>query len=232
MNCNGKMSKRRYNRFSRNNDTYRDAKFIVIATEGKMTEPLYFEKLALDHRHRRIHVEVLDEQDEQSTASSPKDVIKRLNKFEREYNLGQDDELWLVFDRDKWTEQMLNEVVQQAKRKDYYHVADSNPCFEIWLLLHHKSLAEYDKDTLNDFKQNRRQGTRTKLERELVKICGSYNKSNPDLSHYIPFVTTAIQNAKETDTEPQTRWLNSIGTRVYRLAQSVIDSSSPQPLNN
>ena len=201
-----------------------------------MTEPLYFEKLALDHRHPRIGVEVLDEQ---STASSPRDVIdrlkgfdKRLNELKRKYNLGQDDELWLVFDRDKWTEQMLNEVVQQAKRKDYYHVADSNPCFEIWLLLHHKSLAEYDKDTLNDFKQNRRQGTRTKLERELVKICGSYNKSNPDLSHYIPFVTTAIQNAKETDTEPQTRWLNSIGTRVYLLAQSVIKSSSPQRLDN
>lgn len=226
------MSKRRYSRFSRNNSAYRDAKFIVIATEGNMTEPLYFENLALDprYRHPRIHIEVLDKQ---STASSPKDVINRLNRFKREYNLDQDDELWLVIDRDNWTEKMLSEVAQQVVTQKNYRLADSNPCFEIWLLLHHKSLAEYDEDTLNDFKQNRRQGTRTKLERELVKICGSYNKSNPDLSHYIPFVTTAIQNAKETDTEHQVRWLNSIGTRVYLLAQSVINSSpSPQPLDN
>jgi len=210
---------------------FRDARFIVIVAEGSKTEALYFENLAFDARYRnpRVRVEVLDKE---STASSPKDVIKRLNKFKREYNLDQDDELWLVFDRDNWSEQMLSEVAQQAIQKNY-HLADSNPCFEIWLLLHHKSLQDYGEVDLKEFEANQRTGNRTRLERELVRVCGSYNKSNPDLLHYIPFVATAIKNAKETDTQPDDRWLNQIGTRVYRLAQSIIASApSAKHLNN
>ncbi len=224
------MEKRRFRPRIREKK-FRDAKLIIIATEGSKTEHAYFNSLAFDerYRNRKVHVEVLEKK---TTASAPKDVIKYLNKFKQEYKLNRHDELWLVIDRDSWSEQMLSEVTQQA-RQNYYLLADSNPCFELWLLLHRKSLGNYNEEELKELEANKKAGYRTRLEKELMEICGSYNKNNLKTSHYIPYVSTAIKNAKETDTQPQDRWLNQIGTRVYRLAQSIIrPSPSAKRLDN
>ncbi len=203
--------------------THRDAKFILIATEGTATEPTYFESLALaeEYKNPRVKVEVIKSV---STASSPKHILERLNKAKRKYNLTVCDELWLVIDIDNWKARQLSEVAQQVQQKGYA-LAESNPCFELWLLLHHKSLADYDKNTLAEFKDNQRQGSRTRLEKELVQICGSYNKSKLQVKDYIPHIKTAIKNAEQADRQPADRWLNQIGSRVYKLAQSTLDSS-------
>lgn len=208
---------------------FRDAKSIVIATEGTKTEPVYFESLALDENYRnpRIKVEVIHRT---NTKSSPAHVMKELDRIKKQFAQHEGDELWLVLDRDKWTEGELSNVAQQVEQKAY-SLADNNPCFEIWLLLHHKSLDEYDEESLTDLKQNKRQGNRTRLERELVQLHGSYDKSSLNTSHYIPFVTTAITNAKVTDTHPTDRWLNRIGSRVYKLAESIITASPNNPRN-
>src|SRR5260221_11407935 len=80
---------------------FRDAKLIVIATEGSKTEKKYFNDLASDDRYRnpRVHVEVLERT---STASSPNHVIEELNKFRSVFKLNKFDELWLVIDVDRW----------------------------------------------------------------------------------------------------------------------------------
>lgn len=217
------MPSKRRRRFRRKSK-FRDAKSIVIASEGTKTEPAYFESLALDENYRnpRIKVEVIRRN---NTKSSPAHVMKELDRIRKQFAQHKGDELWLVLDRDKWTEGELSNVVQQVEQKAY-SLADSNPCFEIWLLLHRTSLDEYDEDGLTDLMQNKRQGNRTRLERELVELHGSYYKSSLNTSHYIPFVTIAIANAKLADTRPTDRWLNQIGSRVYRLAQSIINSAS------
>jgi hypothetical protein len=149
-------------------------------------------------------------------------VLQVLNGFEKEYLLGKDDELWMVVDLDRWHNRELGSVAAQCIQKNY-HLAVSNPCFELWLLLHIKSLDDCTDLELQELAENKRvSDKRTRLEIELVNELGSYNKSNPDTSKFLPSVNVAIDRARELDLHPEHRWPNSLGTRVYLLAESII----------
>ena len=41
-------------------ETYRDARLIVIASEGKDTERIYFKALAKEYTNPRVHVHILN----------------------------------------------------------------------------------------------------------------------------------------------------------------------------
>lgn len=200
-------------------------KLFVIVSEGTKTETTYFDDLAADERfnHPSVHVETV-----QAADSSPEHVLARLTEFNNEYELGDNDELWLVIDRDRWEIPMLSRVTQEALQKGF-SVADSNPAFELWLLFHHRSLDDYTCKQLTELKANRRTGSRTRLEQELISICGSYNKSNLKSSDYLPNVEAAIVNARASDVKESDRWLNQIGSRVYKLVDSIISFSRKIP---
>ena len=220
------MSAREFTSLSRFKP-YRDAKSIVIATEGELTEPIYFEALAFDerYRHPRVTIQVLPTK---RGCSAPSRVIRRLDEIRREHRLYEGDELWLVLDKDRWKDTQLSEVTQLANQKGY-KLADSNPCFELWLLVHHRSLSCYTQSELDELQENRKERFRAKrrrLERELIDICGSYNKRNLNTSDYMPFVSEAIANARSADSRPEDRWLNQIGSRVYKVVESIINSSN------
>ncbi len=210
---------------------HRDARLIVIACEGSKTEKKYFEDLTVADKYRnpRVWVEVLDRK---STSSSPNHVLASLDQCKNHYGLhpSRGDQLWLVFDIDSWPTGMIKDVIKQSLEKKYL-VAESNPCFEIWLLMHLKALSEYGEEEMCELRTNSKTENRNRLETELMKLCGEYNKSNLNTSHYIPHVDNAIKNAEQSDSESETRWLNQIGSRVYKLAQSTIDSSSHNPGN-
>ncbi|MCK4177099.1 RloB family protein [Aciditerrimonas ferrireducens] len=56
---------------------------------------------------------------------------------------GQDDEIWCVFDVEcPEPHPTLREAVQRA-RQEKICLAVSNPCFELWLILHHKTHNSY-----------------------------------------------------------------------------------------
>ena len=203
-------------------------KRIIIAMEGSKTEPRYFDSLIkkLELKNvKSLDVKLLKRS---KTDSSPLDVIASLDKkrreIEKEYGKRKKDEFWAVFDRDNWPTGMLDKVVSQAEKKKY-RLADSNPCFELWLLLHDKRLSE-----LKGLEGRAATGGCDSVKEELKKFDENYDKSKYNTERYIEKIGNAIQNAKETDTEHQTRWLNSIGTRVYLLVESI--RSSPQPLGN
>ena len=200
-------------------------KLFVIVSEGKETEKTYFDDLSADRRfaHPSVHVETI-----QAENPSPEHVLARLTEYSNKYELADSDELWLVIDRDRWTVRMLNRVSQEAIQKGFY-LADSNPAFEGWLLFHHRSLNDYSEEEVSELQANKRTGSRTILELELISICGSYSKSKLKSSHYLPYVTSAIENARTSDVRPDDRWLNQIGSRVYKLAESIINSSPNNP---
>ena len=62
----------------------RDAKLIVIATEGTKTEKKYFDSLVEAYFIPNIHVEVLDRI---NGGSDPKTVLKTLDNFRKKYSL-------------------------------------------------------------------------------------------------------------------------------------------------
>ncbi len=200
----------------------RDAKLIIIATEGEFTEKRYLEDLAFLFRRQNIYVKVLDRLD---SASDPARVLVELDKFRQDYSLRRNyDELWLVVDVDRWGQRKLSEVTSLCEQK-LFRYAVSNPCFELWLLLHLKSLDEYPKETLQEFRENKRphaKHERTRLDQELVTLLGSYNKSNPDTDKFLEHVETAIDRAKALDVHPEHRWPNDLGSRVYLIAEKMI----------
>jgi hypothetical protein len=200
----------------------RDPKLIIIATEGTKTEPTYFNDMASPQYfyNPRIHVEVLERVD---TASAPEYVLRMLDEFCSQYKLKADvDELWLVIDTDRWGDAKLSTIGTLCHQKGYY-MAVSTPCFEIWLLLHHRSLDDYSVETLDEFRENRRIGSRTRLELELVTLLGEYNKSSLRTEDFLPNIREAIERARALDVHPEHRWPNDLGSRVYLVVERIME---------
>jgi hypothetical protein len=196
----------------------RDARLIVIAAEGTNTEKQYFDALRAKYRNTRIHPESIARK---TTASDPAHVMKGLDDFRKQYRLRSGcDELWLVIDRDKWHKQNLSDIAAQCQQKSYF-LAVSNPCFEVWLLLHIKELEEYSPEIIAELLANRKTGKRTRLEIELLSLLGAYNKSNLNTAPFLPNVAIAIARARSLDTHPEYRWPITLGTRVYLLAEAI-----------
>ena len=199
----------------------RDAKLIVIATEGEKTEKKYFEEMVSSKYYNNSRVKILVLEKEDPSASSPEHVLEEISKFEKDYEFEENDEWWLVIDVDRWGEKKLSQVASDCLRKNY-HLAVSNPCFEIWLLLHLKSLSEYSSNVLEEFSENKKTGTRNRIDSEILSILGEFNKSDLKVEHFLPELDKAIQRAKELDTDTDLRWPNDLGSRVYRLAESIL----------
>lgn len=116
-------------------------KFIIVS-EGAVTEAKYFEHLAEAFRDTLIEIEVV------SGVGSPRTVADRAIFLKRQAeaelrNGGQSyathDEYWAVFDRDDFTK--FREAIEIC-RDASVGAAYSNPCFELWLILH---FCEYDR---------------------------------------------------------------------------------------
>lgn len=216
------MPKKREFRPRERRSWIRDPKLIIIATEGSNTEPTYFKDMASPKYfyNPRIHVEVLERE---GTKSAPEYVIAALNEFRERYRYEEGlDELWLVVDTDDWGDKKLADIATKCQQKGY-EMAASNPCFELWLLLHVASLNEYSDETLDEFRENRRTGNRTRMERELVMLLGEFSKSSLKTEHFLPQVEDAITRARELDKHPEHRWPNELGSRVYLLAEKIMD---------
>lgn len=117
-------------------EAFRDVRLIVIASEGKDTERIYFKALAKEYTNPRVHVHILERSETEQNNSSPEHVLKQLNDYKEQYALESDDELWLVVDKDQWKDKMLSHVATACTQNNCMHIALSNPCIELWLLLH------------------------------------------------------------------------------------------------
>ena len=184
----------------------RDARLFIIATEGAVTEKKYFEMFGSS----RIKVEVLATGSDNKSA--PKYVFDRLNAFKEQFDLHEDDMLWLVVDVDRWNKDgELSQICREAKQKNY-HLAISNPCFEVWLCLHFGDLDPEDK-TCKQFK--------ARLGQILGDCSGTLNTSP-----YAPFLADAVERAKILHPDRQQNWPPSIGTHVYRLVEILLQLTS------
>jgi len=112
-------------------------------------------------------------------------------------------------------------VAQLCAQKGYF-LGLSNPCFELWLLLHVASIRDYSTNDRDAFLANKKiQGDRTKLECEIVKILGEYNKANLKPRLFLPGIENAVVQARALDLHPARRWPDYLGTRVYLLVENM-----------
>lgn len=184
----------------------RDAALCVIATEGRHTERQYFEGFG----NRKVRVIPLPTGDDNKSA--PQHVLKRLDDFKAENDIGPDDALWLMVDVDRWGVKRLKGVCQSAVQKGY-RLAVSNPCFELWLYLHHADAETGDTDC-------------AAVETRLRARLGSYNKANLNRSLFLPQAAEAIRRARALDNSPDDRWPDFPGTHVYKVAETLIEPAA------
>ena len=106
---------------------------IVVVTEGKVTEPGYLD--VFDHLHGdRSFARLV----QRRGVGDPRAVVERAIKESKELGhdrLGSQDTVWAMFDRD------VHPRFAQAKdmaRGNGIRLAISNPCFELWGILHYQ----------------------------------------------------------------------------------------------
>jgi hypothetical protein len=192
---------------------FRDASLFVIATEGVVTEPRYFQGLKERWHSPRVHIEVMKR--DHASESSPSSVLNTLDRFARHYTLRDGDQLWLVIDRDSqsWKPKEMVQVARACQQKNYY-LAVSNPCFELWLLLHFEDVAVQDEKRRSQALENKRGFLKRELSRH-------FSPETAHLEHLIPHTDRAIARARSLDKKPAERWPSGLGTRVYRLVEQL-----------
>ncbi len=186
----------------------RDARLFVIATEDKYAPREYFRLF----KNPRIKVHILPTEDNRS---SPEHVLMRLDQFRDRYETDKEDEFWLMLDTDHWIEPNhianFNRVCTEALQKQY-QLANSNPCFEIWLLLH-----VFPLDAGVQFK------CADDVVKQLRAVLGSYSKRTIDAQHFpMESIREAVERAKNGDPNPNDRWPQSTGTQVYKVVEKLI----------
>ena len=153
-------------------------------SEGKKTEPLYFK--AYELAISSAVIEVVCERER----GDPKRLLTLAEKKRNEINgrayqrlNGSADKVWVAFDRDDHDD--IPQVISQCGKLDI-GVAYSNPCFEVWLILHKEN---YDRDEHRDLTQ-----------RKCEEVCDGYSKDSgkfPDFSKILNNVEAAEDRAEK-----------------------------------
>ena len=199
----------------------RSARLVVIAAEGHCTENIYFDAVKNHLKASNVHLEILHREDDNS---SPESVYSQIRGFIAEYNIEEDDELWVVVDRDRWTVKSLAHVARLCNQNQNLRFCVSNPCFELWLLLHFEDVSQYSDEDMGKIVANRRNSRwgRTFLKQRICDLAGHYSEATYDAEAMLENADMAVLRAESLDTCPSDRWPQQIGTRVYLLMRSIM----------
>lgn len=194
------LTSRKKHPLNRNIPHLRDTKLIIVATEGKKTEKQYFDIF----RTLKVQVQIIPAD---NNRSAPEYVLERLDKYKEDFQIADDDELWLMTDVDRWGDKKLAEIARLCNQKGY-NLAISNPCFEVWLYLHFSGIEEEIKNC-------------TTVKKLLRTHLVSYNSSKLDIEVFRHHVREAVERAKNLHTNSTERFLSSIGSHVYKVIEKI-----------
>ena len=183
----------------------------LIVCEGTVTEPCYFR----DVRHvERSLIELQIE-----PRATPKTIVERAVELKKQANRDAKrraddnlkyDEVWCVFDVDD--HRLIVEAKEQAKANGV-EVAISNPCFELWALLH--------------FQDQRADIERGKVQHLCATCMPGYEKKL-DYEALRPKYSDALKRAEDLE-----KWHDSRGTvganpstPVHRLVQRIMSRAA------
>jgi hypothetical protein len=169
---------------SRKKGTRKRRKHVVIVCEGKKTETQHFNRFK--ERNSGVEIEPI-----YGECTDPKSIVqfakKQIDKFDLNFEEG--DGLWCVFDVDhvdKNKIEMIKYAVEFAD-KNNIRIALSNPCIELWFLLHYEWI--YNPAL-----------TRDEAFDKLKEHIKDYDKNYPQIYSVLKDkdkLPTAIDNAKK-----------------------------------
>lgn len=168
---------------------------VLVVCGAQKTEEAYFAGLRQKAGNRAVDVKVL---------SRPKDplTVVRFALGEAERSRDDFDQVWCVFDVDDFD---IRQAVVEAAAANVY-LAISNPCFELWLLLHHEKCNRYFNDC-------------DEAKLRIKRYVAAYDKTRLRFDDFATGVTNAVQRAREL--EATSDGVQNPGSGVWRLASGV-----------
>jgi hypothetical protein len=190
-------------------------KKITIYSEGKNTETDYFKEMGRKFRNTVVDIEIIGGAGVPLTiAEKAVEAALSTRRGKRRQSYAKNDEFWAVFDRDQHPN--VPEAISHCKNADI-NVAFSNPCFEVWLILHFQ---DYDRpDHHHD------------VQRHLETICGDYDRTKrktTDCRKLMQFIIQAENRAEKQfgrRNEEGRGQLHPPFTTVYELTRRIRPST-------
>ena len=181
---------------------------ILVVSEGEVTEPEYLRGLQRACRNPRVTIEVAPEH------GDPKFLVEHAKRYkeraqtqadrEKDDNLAYDS-VWCVFDRDEHPR--FGEAIEMA-RDNGIRLAISNPCIELWLLLH--------------FRENPGAQLRVKIRAMLSKHVPTYDKHVDYATYAAGYQQAAARAGKmDHDAEAADEPHRNPTTGVYKLTELI-----------
>jgi hypothetical protein len=129
------------------------------------------------------------------------------------------DKVCLIIDRDAQNFKLNQyDALLAACDKKGFSLHVSNPCFEIWLLMHYPDILEYDRTIL--YENRKASGDKRFLEVELRKLLPGFKKSSLPFNELVDKVDRAILNEQhfcEDLTELKTNLGSNVGLLIKEL---------------
>ena len=193
----------------------------ILFCEGKNTEPEYFDAVKRACVNALIEVEIV------RAVGVPYTIAERAGERARSEGLARNsrrqmnsfeetDQVWAVFDVDEHPR--FNDALSHCKQTGV-RVARSNPCFELWLILHEQDYDRYE--------------TRQDMQRQLERIRLDYARNRgktPDCDDVVTRVEKAehraeVQLKRRTDADdPFGNPSTTAGRLTYEIREA--DKSS------
>lgn len=171
-----KDRRRRSKNLSRSTEIRKVKTTFRIYTEGLATEPEYIDILKrLPKFNEAASVEIKVEE----SGATPKHLVDSACEAKRLSNL-EVDHYWCIFDVESPRPHPHLAEAKEKARANNVQLAISNPCFEIWLILHHQYFAKYIS-------------TDEAIRKRKEIDSSDLKHLNPDL--YRPLIEQAIKNA-------------------------------------
>jgi hypothetical protein len=163
---------------------------LIVATNGECTEIAYLSKIKLEPWVQTGKVTVV------LIRGDPAEVVRNVARRRDENDY---DEAWAVCDVDQYPTGEASRLGEELR----VQIAWSNPCFELWLLLHFQRCNAY----LEDCK---------KARNRLRRCLPNWDKSDLKFSEFQSRVGDAVEKAKALGDPPDV----NPSTGVWRLIEA------------
>lgn len=206
--------------------SFKDAeKLYILSYEGQKTEVTYFNDFRMSEFFNDTGImEIIPLEREVNTGTDPLSVKRLLKKAKANYPFKKTDEFWLIVDRDHWEtihKIDFNQLVIDCNKENNFFLAMSNPCFEIWLIMHLKDISEYGEEEQKELLENAKfSKKKNHIDIVLGDLQGiGYNK-NPNPELFLPLTKTATEIAKKLDNNNEP-YPKKLGSHIYKLIEKL-----------
>ena len=146
---------------------------LLVVIGSLRTEQDYLIGLRDSARTRAVDIQIVRK------ARSPQAVVAHAADYVARVS-DDFDQVWCVYDVDEFD---VGPAARDANRRRF-ELAVSDPCFELWLLLHHENCTSFQ----NGYRE---------LERRLRRHVAGYDKTRLDFGDYADGIADAIRRAEK-----------------------------------